>query len=188
MAKGLSDDKYIETLETEVSAYLERIRELEGALSSALFAVGCERRESRINRSHALHYRDKWEETKNRESHELETQVRDLADQLRSKVALLGDMEGTIARLKREVGRLISANEGWHTRVRQMKTDSEAWEQENTKLREELKLRRHQMSQFPFCPDHRDKVHGLECRECEIERLRIAIMKLLAANEPPEEG
>jgi hypothetical protein len=25
---------------------------------------------------------------------------------------------------------------------------------------------------FPFCPDHRDKVAGLPCRECEIERLR----------------
>ena len=64
----------------------------------------------------------------------------------------------------------------------------EELEAENGKLRAELKLRRHQMSQFPFCPDHRDKVHGLECRECEIERLRIAIIKLLAANEPPEEG
>ena len=25
---------------------------------------------------------------------------------------------------------------------------------------------------LPFCPDHRDKVAGKPCRECEIERLR----------------
>ena len=34
MAKGLPDDKYIETLEAEVSAYLERIRELEQQLET----------------------------------------------------------------------------------------------------------------------------------------------------------
>lgn len=38
-------------------------------------------------------------------------------------------------------------------------------------LEAELRLRRAQMSAFPFCPDHRDKVHGRSCRECEIERL-----------------
>jgi hypothetical protein len=26
-------------------------------------------------------------------------------------------------------------------------------------------------STFPFCPDHRDKIGGKPCRECEIERL-----------------
>lgn len=36
----------------------------------------------------------------------------------------------------------------------------------------ELELRRAQMARQPFCPDHRDKVHGLACRECEIEHLR----------------
>jgi len=46
------------------------------------------------------------------------------------------------------------------------------WEGKVKELLAELRLRRHQMSQFPFCPDHRDKVHGLECRECEVEKLR----------------
>lgn len=36
----------------------------------------------------------------------------------------------------------------------------------------ELKLRRKQMSSFPFCSDHRDKVQHLPCRECEIERVQ----------------
>lgn len=45
----------------------------------------------------------------------------------------------------------------------------------------ELRLRREQMARFPFCPDHRDKVFGLECRECEIERLRSALNALHTA-------
>ena len=28
---------------------------------------------------------------------------------------------------------------------------------------------------LPFCPDHRDKVHGMTCRQCEIERLTETI-------------
>jgi hypothetical protein len=39
------------------------------------------------------------------------------------------------------------------------------------KERGELEIRRDWMSRNPFCPDHRDKVQGLSCRQCEIERL-----------------
>lgn len=35
----------------------------------------------------------------------------------------------------------------------------------------ELEMRRRFMHNLPFCPDHRDKVAGKFCRECEIERL-----------------
>ena len=35
----------------------------------------------------------------------------------------------------------------------------------------ELQLRRQFMESLPFCPDHRDKVKGKPCRECEIESL-----------------
>lgn len=45
-------------------------------------------------------------------------------------------------------------------------------EAERDRLKGELEHRRSVMSRFPFCPDHRDKVAGLECRECEIERLK----------------
>lgn len=31
---------------------------------------------------------------------------------------------------------------------------------------------------LPFCPDHRDKVAGLPCRECEIEQLRGALGRI----------
>lgn len=45
----------------------------------------------------------------------------------------------------------------------------------------ELEHRRSVLSRLPFCPDHRDKVAGLDCRECEIERLSAA----LAENQEP---
>lgn len=44
--------------------------------------------------------------------------------------------------------------------------------EEITRLRIENELRRRQISRFPFCPDHRDKVLGKPCRECEIEQQR----------------
>lgn len=50
-------------------------------------------------------------------------------------------------------------------------------EAELAKMKTELNLRRNQMSQFPFCPDHRDKVHGKECRECEVEHLRACLKR-----------
>ncbi len=43
---------------------------------------------------------------------------------------------------------------------------------EMERLQKEIVLRKAQQSREPFCPDHRDKVRGLPCRECEIERLR----------------
>lgn len=46
---------------------------------------------------------------------------------------------------------------------------------EIAKLKIELKHRRSWMSRSPFCPDHRDKVSGKECRECEIESLKAAL-------------
>ena len=51
-------------------------------------------------------------------------------------------------------------------------------EAELAKVKVELNLRREQMSRFPFCPDHRDKVHGKECRECEVEHLRGCLKRL----------
>jgi len=51
----------------------------------------------------------------------------------------------------------------------------------SAKERAELKLRRAQMARNPFCPDHRDKVHGKPCRECEIEHLRSIIRQ----QQPP---
>ena len=46
-----------------------------------------------------------------------------------------------------------------------------ALEQERKKLRLKARI----VDRLPFCPDHRDKVHGKPCRECEVERLRAAI-------------
>lgn len=52
----------------------------------------------------------------------------------------------------------------------------------------ELKLRRAQMAAHPFCSDHRDKVRGKQCRECEIEHLKLIILAakhlILAAKGP----
>jgi len=50
-----------------------------------------------------------------------------------------------------------------------------------------LKARVH--DRLPFCPDHRDKVVGLPCRECEIERLQGKLRRTrdylkFAANSP----
>lgn len=39
-----------------------------------------------------------------------------------------------------------------------------------------LKARIH--DRLPFCPDHRDKVAGLPCRECKIEELKDTIMRM----------
>lgn len=56
------------------------------------------------------------------------------------------------------------------------------------KERAELELRRNQMKRYPFCPDHRDKVFGKRCRECEIEKmsllLKAAYHLLMAATGP----
>lgn len=46
------------------------------------------------------------------------------------------------------------------------------------KCEAELRLRRKQMLMTPLCPDHRDKVSGLPCRQCEIERLERVIARL----------
>ncbi len=35
-----------------------------------------------------------------------------------------------------------------------------------------LKLKARIIERLPFCPDHRDKVAGKSCRECEIENLK----------------
>ena len=49
------------------------------------------------------------------------------------------------------------------------------------KERIELEHRRSVMSRHPFCPDHRDKVQGLSCRQCEIERLTAKVAALSSA-------
>lgn len=57
--------------------------------------------------------------------------------------------------------------------------------------RAELKLRREQMKRYPFCPDHRDKVWGDPCKQCEIvtmRRLLQAAYHLLMAAQGPDEG
>ena len=46
------------------------------------------------------------------------------------------------------------------------------------RLRLEVAKRREIMNRSPFCPDHRDKVAGLPCRECEIERLRSLLTNM----------
>ncbi|GAG97044.1 unnamed protein product, partial [marine sediment metagenome] len=40
-----------------------------------------------------------------------------------------------------------------------------------------LALKARAFDRLPFCPDHRDKVAGKPCRECEIERLQAALAK-----------
>jgi len=44
-------------------------------------------------------------------------------------------------------------------------------ERDLKKLERELEIKSNCLNRLPFCPDHRDKVAGLPCRECEIERL-----------------
>ena len=41
----------------------------------------------------------------------------------------------------------------------------------------ELELRRRQMSAFPFCPDHRDKVMNQECYACRLERAESTALR-----------
>jgi len=60
--------------------------------------------------------------------------------------------------------------------------DTISYQQEINRLRAELQIRKEQITRMPFCPDHRDKVRGLPCRECEIERLN-SIIKKLKGNE-----
>ena len=38
--------------------------------------------------------------------------------------------------------------------------------------------RKFHLDGMPFCPDHRDKVAGKPCRECENERLRRALQSI----------
>jgi hypothetical protein len=54
----------------------------------------------------------------------------------------------------------------------------------NSRERHELKLRREQEKRVPFCPDHRDKVRGLTCRQCEIERLTAQLDRLSQRSVP----
>lgn len=59
------------------------------------------------------------------------------------------------------------------------------------RIQGELKLRRSQMSRYPFCPDHRDKVYGRPCRECTVETMRkllVAARHLLLVATGPEDG
>lgn len=51
---------------------------------------------------------------------------------------------------------------------------------EERKQERELELRRAYMQSLPFCPDHRDKVKGKSCRECEIERLKSVIRRIIS--------
>lgn len=53
---------------------------------------------------------------------------------------------------------------------------------ELTKLKKEIELRKAYMDGLPFCPDHRDKVKGMCCRQCEIERLKRIIRRVIAGN------
>lgn len=50
---------------------------------------------------------------------------------------------------------------------------------EERRQERELELRRSYMQALPFCPDHRDKVKGKPCRECEIERLKGLIRHVI---------
>lgn len=62
---------------------------------------------------------------------------------------------------------------------------------ETNKMMAELQLRRAQMARLPFCPDHRDKVRHLPCRECEVEHLRsllLAAKSLILAAKGPSGG
>lgn len=55
----------------------------------------------------------------------------------------------------------------------------------------ELQLRRKQMARYPFCPDHRDKVSGKPCRECENEHMRMLLKAshhLLMGSIGPSDG
>jgi hypothetical protein len=58
----------------------------------------------------------------------------------------------------------------------------------DSKDRAELELRRRQMASSPFCSDHRDKLKGKPCRECEIEHLKRLVKAakhlILAATGP----
>lgn len=64
-------------------------------------------------------------------------------------------------------------------------------EQRQDREYRELAMRRAYMRSLPFCADHRDKVKGKPCRECEIERLRLmlkAAKHLLLAATGPDDG
>lgn len=45
------------------------------------------------------------------------------------------------------------------------------------RLHAELGLKTRALDRLPFCPDHRDKVGGKPCRECEIEHLQSLMAK-----------
>jgi len=49
------------------------------------------------------------------------------------------------------------------------------FESKISSVEKELEVRKKQMSSYPFCSDHRDKVFNDECKQCEIERLNKAL-------------
>jgi len=53
-----------------------------------------------------------------------------------------------------------------------LRAENERLQREVSKLNRKDELRKRYSENLPFCPDHRDKVKGLPCRECENERLR----------------
>jgi len=84
-------------------------------------------------------------------------------------------LKNKIIRLEAE---LATASEAFAKRDIERHNRIKELEAELAKVKVELNLRREQMSRFPFCPDHRDKVHGKECRECEVEHLRRCLKRL----------
>lgn len=50
--------------------------------------------------------------------------------------------------------------------------------------RNRLTLRRKLSEALPLCPDHRDKVKGLSCRQCAVESLNKSIDKAIDELDP----
>jgi hypothetical protein len=94
------------------------------------------------------------------------------------RASVIDDGDKRIKELESACRAASEDDEKDHKRIAELEAEISSICKERHKAEVELNLRREQMSRFPFCPDHRDKVHGKPCRECEVEHLRECLKRL----------
>ena len=103
--------------------------------------------------------------------------VRDVVDEMERLGTALKDAKDVSLLLQTLLGidpdedmskTMIGEMERLQAEVNDQKVKIGRLEKENKVLR----LKAEGFDRLPFCPDHRDKVRGKPCRECEIEWLR----------------
>lgn len=67
--------------------------------------------------------------------------------------------------------KLLSENELLRKECNNLQSDLTAAQQRVAELEKKYKLVSEWRNRLPFCPDHRDKVAGMDCRQCTVEHL-----------------